>query len=303
MVQSASQNGRRKRGPATFAGRRNQIKSRLEHGIRSRTPILIGLESEASWRLHWEGYRHYYHPAGKPEEDLVELMAYQMWCWRERLIPYEVALTDARIRAPDNLLEHISAETIKAVLTTPLEQLRAPWEAELRRFAVYETLNNGASPNERYTKEEVEELFGWVLEHIRYAQVDNEDETQEDQWDELLQVEEGDWSALEIQEQLQALGQALSLDWREELDGVLSNRRLQVEEHLTEIAQAEAHIQHHRLLGAEEIDRLNLYERQKLATYRHLLSMLERRQALRLGQPVAAPVALDVSLSAHEACH
>jgi hypothetical protein len=83
----------------------------------------------------------------------------------------------------------------------------------------------------------------------------------------------------------------------------LSERRSRVEEQLTEIAHAQAHIQQSRLLSAEQIDRLSLYERQKLGTYRHLLSMLERRQALRLGQPVAAPVAVDVSLSAHEACH
>jgi hypothetical protein len=303
MVQKTANGQGKKGGPATVKGRLRQIKSRLEHGIRSRTPILIGLESEDAWRLHLEGYRQYYRPTGKPEEDIVELLAYQMWCWRERLIPYEVALTGARIRAPDSMLEHISAETIKAVLTTPLEKLRAPWEAELRRVEVYEPLNNGASPNERYTNAQVEELFSWVLEHIRYSQVDSEDEMEGDRWDELLKVEEGDWSAMEIQEQLQTLGQALELDWREELSEILCERRSQVEEHLTEIAQAEAHIQHSRLLSAEQIDRLCLYERQKLGTYRHLLSMLERRQALRLGQPVAAPVALDVSLSAHEACH
>ena len=135
-------------------------------------------------------------------------MAYQMWAWRERLIPYEVALTDVRIRAPENILEHISAETIKAVLTTPLEQLRAPWNAELRRVAVYEPLNNGAAPRARYTKAEVEELFGWVLEHIRYTQVDNGDEIETDRWDALLKVENGDWSALEMQGTAQALGQA-----------------------------------------------------------------------------------------------
>jgi hypothetical protein len=303
MVQKAANGQGKGGGSKTVRGRLRQIKSRLNHGIRSRTPILIGLESEDAWRLHWDGYRQYYRPVGKPEEDIVELMAYQMWAWRERLLPYEVALTDARIRAPETILEHISAETIKAVLTTPLEQLRAPWNAELRRVAVYEPLNNGANPRARYTKTQVEELFGWVLEHIRYTQVDNEDELAGNQWDELLKVENGDWSALEIQEQLQALGQALQLDWREELDEVLSDRRSRVEEHLAEIAHAEAHIQQSRLLSAEQIDCLSLYERQKLGTYRHLLSMLERRQALRLGQPVAAPIAVDVSLSAHEACH
>ena len=38
-----------------------------------------------------------------------------------------------------------------------------------------------------------------------------------------------------------------------------------------------------------------LYERQILATLKHLVNQLERHQARRLGQPVAAPVALDVT--------
>jgi hypothetical protein len=56
-----------------------------------------------------------------------------------------------------------------------------------------------------------------------------------------------------------------------------------------------------RILGMEELDRLCLYERQISASFRHLVSQLERHQARRLGVPVPAPVAVDLSVSHHGA--
>ena len=45
MVHKAIQNnGRTKRGPSTAQGRQNQIISRLAHGIRSQSPVLLPVE-------------------------------------------------------------------------------------------------------------------------------------------------------------------------------------------------------------------------------------------------------------------
>jgi hypothetical protein len=53
MVQNTAQNnGRRKRGQSTAEGRQRQIVSRLNHGIRSTSPVLLQVESEAERQQH-----------------------------------------------------------------------------------------------------------------------------------------------------------------------------------------------------------------------------------------------------------
>ena len=98
MVQKIAQNnGRKKRGPSTAQGRQNQIASRLAHGIRSRSPVLLQVESEAEWQQHLEGIRQSYAPVGEVEECLVHLIAYQFWRMIARLLPYERDLSLTRI--------------------------------------------------------------------------------------------------------------------------------------------------------------------------------------------------------------
>jgi hypothetical protein len=79
MVHPALKTGRRKRGQSTAEGRQRQIVSRLNHGIRSRSPVLLPIESEVEWREHLEGFRRTYSPVGEVEECLVHLIAYQLW--------------------------------------------------------------------------------------------------------------------------------------------------------------------------------------------------------------------------------
>jgi hypothetical protein len=94
MVQKVIQTkGRRKRGQSTAEGRQRQIISRLTNGIRSRSPVLLPVESEAEWQQHLEGFQQSYAPVGEVEEDLVFLISYQFWRWIGRLIPYERDLT------------------------------------------------------------------------------------------------------------------------------------------------------------------------------------------------------------------
>jgi hypothetical protein len=69
----------RKNGQITPEGRAHQIDSRLNHGIRSRSPILLHVESEREWQAHLEGYRTAYSPQGLVEENLVLMVAYQDW--------------------------------------------------------------------------------------------------------------------------------------------------------------------------------------------------------------------------------
>jgi hypothetical protein len=101
------------------------------------------------------------------------------------------------------------------------------------------------------------------------------------------------------QEQLVLLCEAAGADWRKELYWILDERHRELEKHFSRLAEAREQVAYNRILGLEELNRLTLYERQILATLKHLVNLLERHQARRLGQPVAAPVAFDVTVAHH----
>ena len=132
MVQKIAQSNSRRKGkggPATVQGRQHQVHSRLTHGVRSRSPVLLQIESEAEWQQHLEGFRQTYLPVGEVEECLVHLIAYQFWRWIGRLIPYERDLALARMTAPQEeesfLGEPFSSADIRKVLSTPTAELAA----------------------------------------------------------------------------------------------------------------------------------------------------------------------------------
>ena len=59
MVQSLTRPSGKRKHRARFAnpveGRRSQIQYKLGHGIRGISPVLLGVEREEDWRMHYEG--------------------------------------------------------------------------------------------------------------------------------------------------------------------------------------------------------------------------------------------------------
>jgi hypothetical protein len=318
MVQKAAQkNGQRKgkRGPATAQGRQHQIASRLQHGIRSRSPALLVVESPTEWQQHLEGIRRSFDPSDEYEECLVHLIAYKIWCWIGRLIVYERDLTFAKMTAPsDSLIRGgCSSDDIQKVLSTPSADLEAQQKAAVAQQARYEALGNGESNGLVFSAPEVEELVGWFLKRIQTCDEDDkddEDDEQDESDEERCEVDPDDhapifdgenrsWTGAEVQEQLALLCEAAGQDWRAKLPWVLYDRQHKLDERFSRLSEAKEQIAYNRILGLEELNRLTLYERQIHATLKHLVNQLERHQALRRGQPVAAPLALDVIHSYH----
>jgi hypothetical protein len=295
-------------GPKTAAGKERQINSRLTHGIRSRSPVLLQVESEAEWWQHLEGIRQSYAPVGEVEECLVFLISYQLWRWIARLLPYERDLSVTRMTTPpDNLIhEGPSSSDIQKVLATSPKELDAQHRAACEQLARYEALGNGNGHALSFSASEVEELIGWLHERLEgqmeLEEVEDEDEDAGDDQDaSIFDGENRSWSGAEVQEQLALLCEAAGADWREKLSWDLYERRRELEKRFSHLSEAKEQIAYNRILGLEELNRLTLYERQILATLKHLVNQLERHQARRLGQPVAAPVAVDVTLSHHGA--
>jgi hypothetical protein len=314
MVHKAIQNsGRRKRGQSTAEGRQRQIVSRLNHGIRSRSPVLLPKESEAEWQQHLEGFRQSYAPVGEVEECLVHLIAYQFWRWIGRLIVYERDLTCAAMVCPKGefrLPGDVSAEVIQEVLSKDPEELRAPLRAGFAQLSRYQALENGnATMDLAFTKPEVEELLGWFVHRIEEQLQDEEDKNADEVGSDADNVDDPDdaafgfhvedrlWHLDEIQRELKNLCAAAGRSWRSELSWVLYHRREELEERARALDLAKAHINNGRVLGLEELNRVLLYERQINAVLKSLIGQLERHQARRLGQPVAAPLSMDVMVS------
>ena len=102
MVQNAFHtNGRRKRkqGERTSEGQRSQIKHKLSHGIRGISPVLLGVEKEEDWLVHYAGVRESLGPGNEFEEDLAYLIAWQLWRFG-RLIRHETELDLREDRQP-----------------------------------------------------------------------------------------------------------------------------------------------------------------------------------------------------------
>ena len=136
MVQTAihpNRQRKRKNGQHTPEGQRSQIKHKLSHGIRGISPVLLDVEKEQDWLVHYAGVRESLGPGNEFEEDLAYLIAWQLWRFG-RLIRHETELTSEKIANPDLAYHsgHLSREAIQSVLTQPKAKLEKEQAAALR---------------------------------------------------------------------------------------------------------------------------------------------------------------------------
>jgi hypothetical protein len=315
MVQSATLPGAEgeraaplKHGQVTPEGRAHQIDSRLGHGIRSRSPILLPVESEVEWQAHWEGYRAAYSPVGLVEDNLVLMVAYQDWKLIHRLIPYENDKTyEAMVNPNEYRIDGVSGDVIREILFSGDDAMREAIKVEQSKLERYRVLLNGAD-EQNFSKIETEEILTWVAEQIQGRVVAADEDSSSGEGNDGADGEEADlageievenraWTATEIRQQLAILGEAANCSWQKELAYLLRIWEEQLSRRSEAIDKGLTHLRLHRILGPRQHERFALYERQILGTRKALVNSLERLQALRLGQPVAAPLALDVAVT------
>jgi hypothetical protein len=322
MVQNAfQQNGRkRKSGEMTAEGRRSQIQHKLGHGIRGISPVLLGVEREEDWRMHYEGMCRALNPGDEFEADLVFLIAWQLWRF-SRLIRHETALTNEKIHEPPESMFDVGRSTVtkEAILDsiarlecerengnshngTASKQPKADSNNSL--LARCRAIESGA-PDVMFDPSEVREILGLVLEQVRSRAAeeidedvgDDEADNDEDSQDEELAIEERPWAAGEIAEQIRILSDAAGLDWREELALTIQSLEEAEDEHARQIDEARRHVLRNLVLDERDVTRLGLYERQIASQFKSTYSLLERARAWRLGMPVPPPVSVDLTVS------
>jgi hypothetical protein len=324
MVQNAfQQNGRRKRkrGEMTADGRRSQIQYKLGHGIRGISPVLLGVEREEDWRMHYEGVSRALNPGNEFEADLVYLIAWQLWRF-SRLIRHETALTNEKIHKPPESIFDI--DNNPAVTKEAILDAIARLECESRNGNSHNGASSkqpkadsndsllsrcraieSATPDVMFDPSEVRQILELVLEQVRSTAEeeinedggDDEADNDEDSRGEGLTIEERPWAAGEIAEQIQILSDAAGIDWREELCWAIQSLEEAEDEHARQIDEARQHILRNLVLDERHVTRLALYERQINSQFKSTYALLERARAYRLGMPVPPPVSVDLIVS------
>jgi hypothetical protein len=84
---------RRSPGPRTHQGKERSSRNAIKRGIFSKA-VLLPDESRAEYGALLSGYYDYYQPVGRPETELVEIMAVTRWQLR-RLLTAEAAEVQA----------------------------------------------------------------------------------------------------------------------------------------------------------------------------------------------------------------
>lgn len=83
-------------GPKTSAGKAVASRNAIVHAIRSKKPVIHGMEEESHWRAHRQGIIASLDPEGELENALADRVALLLWRL-DRVTRYEVAVTDRHV--------------------------------------------------------------------------------------------------------------------------------------------------------------------------------------------------------------
>jgi hypothetical protein len=324
MVQNALQrNAQRKRrnGENTPEGRRNQIASKITHGIRAVSPTLLGVELEEDWQAHYEGIKSSLKPGDPYEAVLIHKIAWQLWRL-DRVIRSETALTLQKILSPPESMFDVDRKptVTKELILDAIAQLGresrngGPHNGNPSKNSLLSrcgALARGAA-EVMFDPSEAREILTLVLAQVRAAKAEEEinqevgeidgdlecsSEEGKDDLDEELTIEERLWSAEEIAGQLRLLCAAAGVDWGEELASAIQALEEAQQELGAQQEEARRHVMRNLILGERTVTRISLYERQIMSQLKATYTLLERARAWRLGMPVPPPVSLDVNIT------
>jgi hypothetical protein len=291
----------RRPGENTSEGRKAAQLALTTNGVRSSIPILPGIEKPQEWQTFLEGFRAVFMPVGALEDQLVHWIALALWR-RHRLTRHETALVLENTKQRVNPRMRAELETVLEQSRTQIEAQEAKGRAELRRL---EALVNG-SPKLLFSSDEAEALlagFAGRFENLDDECDEDEDEEEEDRssisanGNGQLAIEARNYSAAELVAELQSAADACGVDWCEHWEGYLVERRAAFVQWQANIEEARQQIALHLVPDETNLARLCDYERHLSCEVRKLLSVLERQQALRKGQLVVPPLAVDVQVS------
>jgi hypothetical protein len=278
------------------------------------------IESQVDWEAHLASLEEALQPVGAWEKLCVYRIALSAWK-HFRLVRHETAIVSAAILNPDKPSyddDYVGADDVTEVLQCSEASL-AEELCQMRDLATRVSALASNGEGVTFTAAERRQVLSAVIE-----QFPDEDEAEEEDVGEGEDAATEDDSkggraettseddpnddvadnedpvivpAAQLREEIGQLAAARGLDLYtaarrlvQELSGEIENRQ-----HRQQLARR--HIGISLVPDERNVNRLALYERQLDAASRRYLNDLYRAQALRLGQPVAAPIALDVNVT------
>jgi len=275
QVAANRQNARRSTGPKTEAGKAVVARNPLGHGIYAVSPVVEGAETVEAWNDYRAAMWQSFEPQGMLEETLAERLILNAWRLR-RIARYETG----------EILREIDGNTVEDL---PDAKKTLEHRKFLHDFSA-------AGDNTEMSLEDAQWLLEEAFAYRPTAAAADELTDESAELDEYMKPLEAAKTCTVglVRQQLERMAKrhewtaAVLLDWI----------RSDVEETIAKNRQKLAAIQCAHLVPHPEIvAKIMRYESHLSRMFRRDLHELQRLQALRKGQPVAAPMVVDVGLS------
>jgi hypothetical protein len=305
-------------GPKTVAGKKRQIAARISNGVHFQSPVLPnGIESQAAWDAHLAGLEEALQPVGAWEKLCVYRIALSAWK-HFRLVRHELALVAAAICTPDNGSsddeDYIRNDDVAEVLRRSESSL----EEELFQMRDFVKRVSALAGDElegiSFTAAERRQILSEIIQQSSYdddEDGDDADDTSEladavddgtghdgeDTNDETADNEDAVIIPAQLREEIEQIAKAKSVNTREAIEELADTLEVGIKKRQRRLQLARTHIGACLIPDERNVNRLALYERQLDAVSRRYLNDLYRAQALRRGEPVAAPIAVDVNVT------
>jgi hypothetical protein len=275
QVAANRQNARRSTGPKTKAGKAAVARNSLGHGIYAVSPVVEGAETVEAWNDYRAAMWESFEPQGMLEETLAERLILNAWRLR-RIARYE------------------TGQILREINENKAEDLGGEQEALGHREFLHDFSADGDNTEMSFDDAQ------WLLEdafayHPTNAAPDNLTD-EDDGLDEYMKPLEAAQTCTVglVRQQLERIAKRHEWTAADLLGWILSD----VEEKIAKNRQELAAIQCAHLVPHPDIvAKVMRYESHLSRMFRRDLHELQRLQALRKGQPVAAPMVVDVGIA------
>jgi hypothetical protein len=284
-------------GPKSDAGKSAVAKNAVRHGLLSWKPIISGFESEADWDEHCQQTLLDLQPHGHLELVLAERVALLVWRLA-RVARFEGEAISTGVEDAERAWNSFHSRS-----TSPLPRLAEKIAKASSDLALLRQLDEVAD-DQLLEADAVASLIETAGKFANVKIYDDDDgkadvefpDIPDDAW--LCELE---WTAARLRAALNAIAQAAQwpLDrllpaLLEKLHRDLAEKTQEQQGHMSDFDRFRR-----RLLLADEatMERVRRYETTLERAMLRCLHELQRLQAARQGQPVPAPVAVDVNVS------
>ncbi len=303
------QNALKSTGPQTTAGKLAITGNGIAHGIYAVAPVVAGVESLRDWNLYRMEMLASLAPLGMLEITLAERIILQGWRLR-RVARYETEHLRSEQQAAKEAVgktllhdRHNYDEDSDAAAEVRNASWRLKWLERCMRCA---RLLADGSDDAQVDMKDAKDLLSYV--ETRANEEDEEDEEDEEELDSPAPaVENGQhlkdperWTVGLLRQRVRPLAEKLST--RGDPLGSLAKKINEEDcEALKAVKRAKRRLDvyrvEHLLPDEPELEKVMRYESHLSRLFHRDLHELQRLQAMRLGQAVAPPVAIDVDVA------